>query len=216
MTVQRRSQQRGATLVVALVILAVITLLGITSIRSSSLELKMAASARDRSIAFQAAESALLTVERHMIAQPPRRIALLPSCSTPVGSGDIQDQCFTDTCTNGRCFTGRFVGTTQNSDCRLTNATDQMVQPWKNTGIWNSPESHAVIQVARTDAAPEIMEVKYLLEFMCFVLPDDIALENNTDPYSDAVPLYRITVMAAGEAGRANVMLQSTISVPEA
>ncbi len=211
------SAQRGATLIVALVILAVVTLLGVTSIRSSSLELKMAASARDRSVAFQAAEAALLTIERNLMAAPPRRSALLPGCDPAAGVADPQAQCFVPDCSLGHCFTGRFAGTTQNSDCRLADASGVINQPWKNPDLWSQPESHAVVEVARTDLVDTSLEVKYLVEFMCFILPAEItSLESNSDPFKEAVPLYRVTVMAEGEAQRASVMLQSTITIPEA
>ncbi len=211
------TRQRGATLIVALVILAVVTLLGVTSIRSSSLELKMAASARDRSVAFQAAEAALLTIERNLMTAPPRRSALLPGCDPAAGVTDPQARCFVPECSLGHCFTGRFAGTTQNSDCRLADASGMIDQPWKNPDLWSQPESHAVVNVARTDLPTTSLEVKYLIEFMCFVLPQEItSLESNGDPFQEAVPLYRVTVLAEGEAQRASVMLQTTITVPEA
>jgi type IV pilus assembly protein PilX len=52
--------QRGMALVMALVFLVLLTLLGITAMSTSSLEEKMAGNAKDRGLAFQAAESALL------------------------------------------------------------------------------------------------------------------------------------------------------------
>jgi type IV pilus assembly protein PilX len=54
-----RSRQQGVTLIVALIFLAILTLLGITVARTTSLEERMAGNTRDRDIAFQSAESAL-------------------------------------------------------------------------------------------------------------------------------------------------------------
>ncbi|OYW64503.1 MAG: hypothetical protein B7Z32_07190 [Hydrogenophilales bacterium 12-64-13] len=54
-----RSGQQGVTLIVALIFLAILTLLGITVARTTSLEERMAGNTRDRDIAFQAAEAAL-------------------------------------------------------------------------------------------------------------------------------------------------------------
>ena len=51
--------QKGAVLVVVLAILIVLTLLGITSMTTTTLEEKMAGNAKDANLAFQAAESAL-------------------------------------------------------------------------------------------------------------------------------------------------------------
>lgn len=55
--------QRGATLLVALVMLIVMTLLGLASIRGTSMQEKMGANMYDRSLAFQAVESALREAE---------------------------------------------------------------------------------------------------------------------------------------------------------
>ncbi|GAB4357766.1 MAG: pilus assembly protein [Immundisolibacter sp.] len=57
-------RQRGVVLVVALIMLAVITLLGVSAMQVTSLEERMAGNMRDRSLAFQAAEAALRDGER--------------------------------------------------------------------------------------------------------------------------------------------------------
>jgi type IV pilus assembly protein PilX len=52
-------KQRGVTLIVALIFLAILTLLGITVARTTSMEERMAGNTRDRDLAFQSAEAAL-------------------------------------------------------------------------------------------------------------------------------------------------------------
>ena len=52
-------QQRGAVLIISLIMLLVLTLLGVTSMRTTVLEEKMAGNLRDKNTAFQAAETAL-------------------------------------------------------------------------------------------------------------------------------------------------------------
>lgn len=56
-------QQRGVALVVALVLLVVMSLVGISSLRTVTLEERMTAHTYDRSISFQAAEAALKQAE---------------------------------------------------------------------------------------------------------------------------------------------------------
>jgi type IV pilus assembly protein PilX len=56
-------KQQGATLVVVLVLLLVMTLLGLASLRNTVLEERMTANLLDRSISFQSAESALRDAE---------------------------------------------------------------------------------------------------------------------------------------------------------
>lgn len=53
------SCQKGAALIISLLILLVMTLIGITAVSTTSLEEKMAGNTRDLNLAFQAAESGL-------------------------------------------------------------------------------------------------------------------------------------------------------------
>jgi len=62
-------KQRGAVLVFCLVFLAVLTLLGVSSMESAVLEERMAGNMRDYSMAFQAAESALRDAEAWLDVQ---------------------------------------------------------------------------------------------------------------------------------------------------
>lgn len=55
--------QRGSILIVSLMILVVLTMIGVSSMSTSSLQERMAGNFRDRQIAFQAAETALAYAE---------------------------------------------------------------------------------------------------------------------------------------------------------
>jgi type IV pilus assembly protein PilX len=54
-----RNQQQGVVLVLALVILVLVTLVGLSTIRTTTMEERMAGNSRDRDKAFQAAEAAV-------------------------------------------------------------------------------------------------------------------------------------------------------------
>lgn len=54
-----RRQQKGVVLIMSLVILVLITLVGLSTIRTTTMEEKMAGNSRDRDKAFQAAEAAV-------------------------------------------------------------------------------------------------------------------------------------------------------------
>jgi len=56
-------QQRGAVLVISMIMLLLLTILGVTSMRSTNLEERMAGNTRDRHLAFEAAEAALTEAE---------------------------------------------------------------------------------------------------------------------------------------------------------
>jgi len=59
--------QAGSALIVSLSILLVLTILGVSSLRTTSLEEKMAGNSRDAQTAFEAAEAALREGERFVI-----------------------------------------------------------------------------------------------------------------------------------------------------
>jgi type IV pilus assembly protein PilX len=60
------SGQRGVTLIMALIFLAVLMLLGVTVAQNTSMEERMAGNTRDRDLAFQAAEAALKDAEANL------------------------------------------------------------------------------------------------------------------------------------------------------
>ena len=68
MGVRRRSagprSEQGVALFLALVVLLIITMLGVSGLQTTTLEERMAGNARDRDLAFQAAEAALTDAER--------------------------------------------------------------------------------------------------------------------------------------------------------
>jgi len=59
-------QQSGVALIVVLILLMVMTLLGLASLRGTLMEERMSANLYDRSLAFQAAESALREAEARL------------------------------------------------------------------------------------------------------------------------------------------------------
>ncbi len=63
---QRNDFQRGTVLVIALILLLVLTILGVSGMRGTTMEERMAGNMRDQSLGFQAAESALRAGEAHV------------------------------------------------------------------------------------------------------------------------------------------------------
>ncbi len=57
------SKQQGAALIVSLIILLVLTILGVQGMQTTTLEEKMAGNFRDKKMAFEAAEAALLAAQ---------------------------------------------------------------------------------------------------------------------------------------------------------
>lgn len=59
------NKQKGAALIVSMIMLIVLTLIGLTAMGTSSLQERMAGNSRDLSLAFQAAEAALRDAETY-------------------------------------------------------------------------------------------------------------------------------------------------------
>lgn len=63
------SQQKGVVLIISLIMLLVLTIVGVTSMRVTGLEEKMAGNLHNNNMAFQAAESSLRGAENWIVAQ---------------------------------------------------------------------------------------------------------------------------------------------------
>jgi type IV pilus assembly protein PilX len=76
-----RIEERGAVLVVSLLLLLVVTILAIGASQSTRLQERMAWNARDVDLAFQASEAGLRAAEQHLRVTPS-----LTTCSTPASA----------------------------------------------------------------------------------------------------------------------------------
>lgn len=83
--------QQGASLIVVLILLLVMTLLGLAVLRSTLMEERMSSNLLDRSIAFQAAESALRQGEAIAAAQP-----VIPAAGCTAGVCALPDASVAD------------------------------------------------------------------------------------------------------------------------
>lgn len=74
--------QRGTALIMTLVMLVLITLIGVSSIRASTMDEKMAGHSRDRDKAFQAAEAAVQWCLSQLNAETYTGTPLTPAAAT--------------------------------------------------------------------------------------------------------------------------------------
>lgn len=201
--------QSGATLIVALVLLVIVTLLGAAGMRGTTLEMKMIASSRDRAMAFEAAESTLKEVEQALIANPPT----LESMTTK----------FTANCTNGFCFDGEYVATDPYQSCRIySNGATDLTPFWAREAFWENTNTHGVnadVKVADgANDAVRTISTRFMVEFMCFTLKEQglkgtIDDKESGDDFLIYMPIYRITAIAGGLGGRSEVMTQTMVKV---
>lgn len=199
------SRQGGTALVVSLIILAVVTLLGVSSMSSSNTELKLVSTQRDRSVAFEAAEAALAMLERDISQNPPAIARLYSNC--------VVENCFNSTCTGGFCFAGDYQVDYSQYQCQVADptGTHKRVEFWSDEqlNVWKNTARHRTIHVDNLAT-----EVKYIVEFLCYVPSSpDVIFDESESGKNNGAPLFRFTVLAEGNGERASVALQSTYKV---
>lgn len=179
---------KGAVLIVALVVLAAITIIGTTGMQSASLEMKMIASTIDRNETFSIAESALSLFEEELELIVNDVDDLFSDVCT------VLDACFTENCEGGLCFSGELLLSMSDpvAECVLTPVAPK----WLDSETWREASYHQTVEL---NISGEVHEVKGIFEFLCF--------------QGDASrPLFRITSFY-DDANRPPVMLQSTYVV---
>ena len=63
---QGNMRQRGSVLLISLVILLILTIVGVSAMRNTTMEEKMAGNMRDKGLSFQAAEATLRAAEKYI------------------------------------------------------------------------------------------------------------------------------------------------------
>ena len=133
-TLPRR--EKGLVLMIALIFLIVITLLGITAMRTNILEERLAGNSRDWALAFQAAEAALRDAEKDIQS----------------GTRFVGETGFTASCTNGLC-TPQIDGTAIWQDLEGSANSGWMTGasagPSIAYGTYTSPTPATIANVAR-------------------------------------------------------------------
>lgn len=190
-------RQKGAMIVVTLIILLIVSVLGMASMDTTGLEMRMASNTRDQQQAFEAAEYTLSWVQNE--------IGITGFSTASLSNTACGSICFEPTCSNGYCFQGS--NPLDQNSCELAtshaaNQPDPAGEIYATEAIWTNAARH------RTLAVPNIgVTTRYIVEFRCYTALDP------SQPMDDTnfTRVYRITVLAAGPAGRGRVMLRSTI-----
>lgn len=184
----RLTRQNGAVLVVALILLILVTLLGLSGIRTITLEEKMTSAALDRSIAFNAAETALRAGEDDAMTRP---LGLPPAA------------------TDGACDPAALIAKASTGYISRTDVDCGPDWPGQvSSALWDTHAKKATTDNLGSAAGAS---PSYIIEY----LGNDFSCEP-TDPQSDKTycSRYRVTARAVPAAGRADVMLQSIYFSP--
>lgn len=190
-------KQRGAVLIIAMIMLLVLTILGIAGIDSSGMQIRMANNQRDRIVAMQAAEAGLMAAEIYL-ENADISADNIGNCTS------LEPDCFEATCENGLCFTGVFTPVVLGiSICTGIDGVEPRNNPLLD--VFNDGNNRSVELTGSAIPA----KVKYYIEFRCYTKADVLGLL----ALGNADYLFRITSYAETDSGRGRVMLQSTYSV---
>lgn len=178
-------RERGAALIISLILLVLITLISVASLRNVVLEEKMVSNFYDRSLAFQSAEAGLRAGEAVAVAQAsasPKHAQAL-ALAVPTSA----TQC-TSSCSGGLCSP---PGPAPDFFCEGR---------WNMTGFTGWTNATGVSLNTQAGSAPQ-----YFVEFLGNTYPCDPA----TPLVNTTCARYRITARSQTGADRAEVMLQS-------
>ncbi|MEW6445761.1 MAG: PilX N-terminal domain-containing pilus assembly protein [Pseudomonadota bacterium] len=166
-------------MIVSLIMLLIMTVLGLSSVRTTSLEEKMSANTYDRSLAFQAAEAGLRIGEGLAKTASENGNIAFPNAGVYV---DADENCGTSPC---------------NSDGLCATPDPNCTERWKNPAFtqWRT----AAVTLGGLSVTPA-----YFVEYLGDGFPCDV----NNATGSLNCKRYRITARSVA-AGRASVMLQS-------
>lgn len=196
------SRQRGAVLIISLVILVAMTLVGTVAIRNTVLEERMAGNWRDQTLAFQAAEAALREAEYKV--QKWYETSSLPDFTQNNNGlyvGDFQDA-------EGDASDDALVATTRARERNYLSVS------WWKTGT-NTTAYTGSLDGISSDLLP-----RYVIERLDIQTPSSVTggvqfdqrgvAEDGTYTY------FRITAVSAGGIGEEGsiVILQSMYSIP--
>ncbi len=203
MSIRSYKNSSGAALVVALILLAAMTVIGIAGMSSSSLETKMVASQKQRNVNMAIAESGLVDVEQYLENDLGLKKSDLFTDDCDAANG----KCFgsaASKCVGGLCFDGVYVkADVSNADCKLATsaAASKRDQLWQDQAIWADATKHG----SRT-VGTDNHNIKYIIEFLCFSAPDFYQSPESSDP------IFRVSVLYE-PSNQQPIMLQSTYSL---
>jgi len=201
-----QSRQKGAVLIVGLIILVILTILGTSAMQTNVLQENMAGNLKDFNRGFQATEAALRVGESDLaeFAVQPELVTAEPVPSDPTRKIWIYAE--GDTTTDG-------------TGC-ITDKTTTPWTPWwsetacKTSGWWNSTNVNSRRPLPTDQKNVLDTEVanapRHVVEYMGFV-EDSLNYPTYTNPQTGR-DFYRITARGEGGTEKTAVLLQSTFA----
>ena len=191
-------RERGTVLIVALMFLIVLTLLGLSTMRGTTLEERMAGNSRDYNTALQAAEAALRDAEADLKGTGVTTVRTITATSFPVT--------LIGTATPSGCAAGGL--------CIIVNETTQL---YKTSSVdWSPSGTTSTLYGSNTGATPISglsAQPRYMMELMQFA---DGKNKDRVTGASGNVDFFyvRITARGWGANSQTQVTLQEVFIIP--
>jgi Tfp pilus assembly protein PilX len=187
-------KERGALLIVVLFILLVTTILGLSAMDATGLEMQMSSNSREQLLMHEAAEYAITQVAQQITA-------LDGFTDNSLANKDCGNLCFDENCTGGYCFFG--LGSGDPSSWKSCATGLPAAEPSQTQSIWvNDSGRHKTLAIPHAQVT-----VKYLIEFRCYAAIDDsLAMDDANNS-----KVFRITTLVKSSSGRSGVMLRVAI-----
>ena len=186
--------QRGAVLIVSLVILLVLTILGVSAMRGSALEGKIASNYRLEQLVTQAAEAALLEGERL------------------IESLDVKSL-VSDTCANGYCTSRKtdpgYVASIGKSCADAAHLEERWALPNGcngNLDVWNTASRSITYSSSNLELTSQV-KAKYIVEYLGLV---GAAADCSPAPIPPCPGMYRVTTLASDLSDKGRILIQTT------
>ena len=184
MAMQNKQKQEGIVLFMSLVMLLLLTVLGVSSIQTTSLQPRMARNANDGNLAFQAAELALRDGEN-----------LLQGLNSLIAFGD-----------SGAPGT---LGANE-ANGYYYEAAPGVAPNWMGVGVWAGVTGSRVSETTMTGVN---VQPRYIVEHVKTVISDadTLNLDNiGQDTGGGRTEIFRVTARGTGATGTALAMIQGT------
>jgi type IV pilus assembly protein PilX len=181
-SLRHTGRQRGAALVISLLLLLVMTLLGLGASQSTRLQERMAGNQRDQELALQAGEAALRNAEQNV---SPNRNALVRVCVVP-----------NDPACNS--YDQRVLINPETSEpLDLANQTDEWWETWARAYEFTDD----LAEISK-DRPPQ-----YIVEKLDEI-PEVLSMGDSS--FDATREFYLVTARSSGQTDSARVVIQST------
>jgi Tfp pilus assembly protein PilX len=198
--------QKGAVLIVGLVILLVVTMIGVGGQQSTVLQERMAGNMRQNNIAFQAAEAALQAALSYIESQG------LPIPATDSGTDLVWTSC-TVARASGAAATEEEGGTVAN-DHACKRFENTILKDWaQDAADISAGKTYGDVVEALTGTTSSIPDVAAQPRIYIEVRDEPISYDyEDTLKGKFVVYYYTVTAIGFGENEQARAILQSTIA----